>query len=290
MPMRLMRALSARRMAPAWSPPAGTLRSRRSRPDRRQSCCPWLSGPLAAPLADTPRHVLHVFDVPGSRGSAGIAFDASNTEALRDEIARTVAAHRRTLDQLATGVAIFGADHSLAFYNSAYRALWDFEAAYLDRSPGTPPSSTAFVPTAGFPNRRISAPGRRNSHQAYRATAPERYQWHLPDQRTLRVVITPRPDGGVTYLLRRRDRTAQSRTPQLMHRSACRAKLWIFSPKPLPYSAATGRVSLFNPGLCKHVAAFRPQCLPERPHVEAVIERCRLFHHDGRHGARYGPP
>ncbi len=37
-------------------------------------------------------------------------------------------------------------------------------------------------------------------HAAYRALEPKEHTWHLPDGRTLRVVTTPNPDGGVTYL------------------------------------------------------------------------------------------
>ena len=29
---------------------------------------------------------------------------------------------------------------------------------------------------------------------------PQEHMWHLPDGRTLRVVTTPNPEGGVTYL------------------------------------------------------------------------------------------
>ncbi len=46
-----------------------------------------------------------------------------------------VDAHRRTLDQLATGVAIFGADRTLTFYNTAYRSLWDLDPGFLDQGP-----------------------------------------------------------------------------------------------------------------------------------------------------------
>ncbi len=37
-------------------------------------------------------------------------------------------------------------------------------------------------------------------HEAYRAVEAKEHTWHLPDGRTLRVVTTPNPDGGVTYL------------------------------------------------------------------------------------------
>ena len=37
-------------------------------------------------------------------------------------------------------------------------------------------------------------------HEAYRALEAKEDMWHLPDGRTLRVVTTPNPEGGVTYL------------------------------------------------------------------------------------------
>ena len=37
-------------------------------------------------------------------------------------------------------------------------------------------------------------------HEAYRAVEPKEHMWHLPDGRTMRVVTTPNPEGGVIYL------------------------------------------------------------------------------------------
>ncbi len=71
-------------------------------------------------------------DTPGGAGSAGMAIDATETEAMRAELARRIDAHRRVLDQLATGVAIFDDDRKLIFYNSAYRLLFELDAALLD--------------------------------------------------------------------------------------------------------------------------------------------------------------
>ena len=51
-----------------------------------------------------------IYDVQALRlntGSAGIAIDASEATALRDAMERMAEAHRRTLDQLSSGVAVF---------------------------------------------------------------------------------------------------------------------------------------------------------------------------------------
>jgi signal transduction histidine kinase len=235
------------------------------------------SGLLAATRAGT-RRAFEVFDVPGSRGSAGIAFDASNADALRAEITRTVETHRRTLDQLATGVAIFGADHNLAFYNSAYRALWDLDAAYLDQAPADSAILDRLRADRRLPEQKDFRAWKAELQQAYRATAPARYEWHLPDQRTLRVVTSPSPDGGVTYLfddvterlnLERRNDALSRVQGETLDNLAEAVALF----------GSDGRVSLFNP-VFANMWRLSPAMLAERPHVEAVIERCRLFHHD----------
>jgi len=81
------------------------------------------------------RRTFDIRNVPTERGSAGIGIDATEVAMLRAEIRRVGEAHRRTLDQLATGVAIFDSSQKLTFYNTAYRALWDLEPSFLDQSP-----------------------------------------------------------------------------------------------------------------------------------------------------------
>ena len=81
------------------------------------------------------RRIFQVIDRPSPGGSAGIGIDVTEVETMRAEIARMIEAHRRTLDQLATGVAIFTADQRLEFYNAAYRVLWGLEPAFLDSQP-----------------------------------------------------------------------------------------------------------------------------------------------------------
>ena len=65
------------------------------------------------------RRTLEVFEAGTKRGAAGVALDVTEAEIARSEIARINEAHRRTLDQMPTAVAIFGADRRLSFYNTA---------------------------------------------------------------------------------------------------------------------------------------------------------------------------
>jgi PAS domain-containing protein len=68
-------------------------------------------------------------------GSAGIAVDATEAASLRAALERMAEAHRRMLDQLSSGVAVFDASRRLTFYNDSYRRLWDLDRAFLDDNP-----------------------------------------------------------------------------------------------------------------------------------------------------------
>ena len=63
------------------------------------------------------RRIFQIIDRPAPGGSAGIGLDVTEAEAMRAELARMTEAHRRTLDQLATGVAIFTAASAGAVSN-----------------------------------------------------------------------------------------------------------------------------------------------------------------------------
>ena len=107
---------------------------------------------------------------PPAAGSAGIAIDRTEAEAMRAELARMVEAHRRVLDQLATGVAIFNVDRKLIFYNTAFRSLFELEAG-LPRpdSDRLLPCSTRCAPSANCRSSRISGSG---SSSCTKPTAP----------------------------------------------------------------------------------------------------------------------
>ena len=72
--------------------------------------------------------------IPLEGATVGAAIDVAALETAQGELVRHVAAYERTLDRVATAVAIFGPDQRLTFFNEAYRALW------LVDPTGSPPS------------------------------------------------------------------------------------------------------------------------------------------------------
>jgi signal transduction histidine kinase len=219
------------------------------------------------------RRILDVIDVPTQNGSAGLGIDMTEAEGVRDEIARMVDAHRRTLDQLPTAVAIFGADQRLTFYNTAYSGLWGLGAEFLDQKPTDTGVLDRLRATRKLPEQADFRSWKSQLHEAYRAIDSRQHLWHLPDRRTLRVVTTPNPEGGVTYLFddvterldleRRFDALIRVQGETLDNLS-----------EGVAVFGSDGRLRLYNPTFAS-MWNLPAAMLAERPHIEAVIASCR---------------
>ena len=153
----------------------------------------------AAVIVAGARRIFDDTDLPLAGATAGFGLEATEVETLRADIARTVLAHRRTLDQLTTAVAMFGADHKLAFYNSAYRTLWDIDPGFLDETPTDSAVLDRLRAARRLPEQQDFRSWKAQLHRAYRATEPRnRVASTRPAHAARR--SPPNPDGGVTYL------------------------------------------------------------------------------------------
>jgi signal transduction histidine kinase len=224
------------------------------------------------------RRTFDVLDVPTRRGSAGLGIDATEAEAMRGELKRLNDAHRRTLDQLATGVAAFGADGRLTFYNTAYRSLWELDPAVLDQHPTDSAVLDQLRADRKLPEEKDFREWKAALHEAYRATETKEHLWHLPDGRTLRVVTTPNPQGGVTYLFE--DTTERL---ELVRRYDALIRVQGETLDNLAEAIAVfgsdGRLRLHNPAFAR-MWRLDPGALAARPHIESVIDWCRPLYGD----------
>jgi signal transduction histidine kinase len=235
------------------------------------------AGRLPAVVAGA-RRMFDVLDFRTDTGSAGIGIDATEAETMRVALARMVDAHRRTLDQLSTGVAMFDRNHRLTFYNAAYRALWELDTAYLDQGPTDSAVIEELRSARKLPEEQDFRQWKAQLHEAYRAVEANEHTWHLPDGRTLRVVTTPNPDGGVTYLFHDvTERLDLDRRFEEMIR--VQGETLDNLAEGVAVFASDGRLRLHNAAFAR-MWRLSPQVLAERPHIEKISELCRPLHGD----------
>ena len=209
--------------------------------------------------------------VPG--GSAGIAIDASEAAGLSAALTRMADAHRRTLDQLSSGVAVFDAQRRLAFYNDSYRRLWGLDRVFLDSAPDDSSVLDLLRAARKLPEQANFRDWKAKLHEAYRAVESAKDVWYLPDGRAVSIVTTPNPEGGVTYLFddvtesldlaRRFDRLNNVQRETLDNLAEAVA---VFG--------SNGRAQLFNPAFAK-TWQLSTEALQEQPHIEMVEAWCK---------------
>jgi signal transduction histidine kinase len=219
---------------------------------------------------------VHAMNVAG--GSAGIAIDASEATALSAALVRMAEAHRRTLDQLSSGVAVFDGQRRLAFYNDSYRRLWDLDRVFLDNNPDDSSVLDRLRAARKLPEQPDFRAWKARLHEAYRAVETEKDTWYLPDGRALSVVTTPNPEGGVTYLF---DDVTESLDLARRFDGLIRVQRETLDnlAEAVAVFGSNGRAELFNPAFAR-MWKLSPEAMQQRPHIETVVAWCKPLFDD----------
>ena len=138
-----------------------------------------------------------------------------------------------------------------------------------------PRCSTGCATRAGCRSSRTSANGRPSCTRPIARPRPITHEWHLPDGRTLRVVTTPNPEGGVIYLF---DDITEPLDLRRRYEALIRVQGETLDnlAEGVAVFASDGRLRLFNPVFAQ-MWKFDPAALQERPHIEAVIGWCQAL-------------
>jgi signal transduction histidine kinase len=193
------------------------------------------------------RRMMQVVEVPlGPAGVAGYAIDVEDREQARADLARFVRAQRDMLDRLSAGVAQFGRDRGLIFFNQPFARLFSLKADFLADGPEFNRLLDAMRESGHLPEVRDYPDWKREHGRWFTGglTADEE-DWLLPGGRHLRVVAQPLPDGGLLLIFEDRTeqlRLASARDTLLRVRTATFDNLF----EAVGVFASDGRLHLWN--------------------------------------------
>lgn len=157
------------------------------------------------------RRVYRIVETPlhgsGDASLGGVAIDVTELDKSKTELRQQIEANQRTLDQIQTSVAIFGANQNLIYHNRAFQKLWNLDDAELSgrvyhgeildnlRLGGHLPEPADYEAwkehQLSLYTDGLSEPGSERL-----GDAPDEI-WHLPDGRTVKVAKLRHPLGGV---------------------------------------------------------------------------------------------
>jgi signal transduction histidine kinase len=237
------------------------------------------------PLIVGGKRKLHdVTVLPFEDATAAAAIDVAAVESAQGELDRQIAAYDRTLNKVATAVAIFNRNQQLAFFNEAYRELWNLDADWLKTRPTDGAVLDRLRELGRLPEVVSYAEWRAKVLSCYGTASSCEDWWHLPDGRMLHFMAEQRSDGGVTYLFV--DETERFTLESDYNALIDVQRETLDSLKEgVAVFATDGRLKLFNTSFAS-VWQLSRRSLGEGPHVDEVIAQARKLYDDPTTWAR----
>jgi len=219
--------------------------------------------------------------VPADNGITGVGLDVTDLEDSIQQTTRHIAAHQDTLNKLRTAVAIFDADQRLTFHNSAFQKLWLLESDWLAGQPTDGEILEKLREARRLPEKANFPAWKKQHLSLYNKVIDQPEElWHLPDGRTLRVIVQPHPFGGLIYLY-------DDVTDELALESSYKLLINVQRAtldnlyEGVALFGTDGKLKLFNTAFVK-LWDLDPQRLQGEPHFETVTEWCRPLLEDRR--------
>ncbi len=223
------------------------------------------------------RRLLEVSEQPLEDGTlVGHAVDRTDADELQAELTRHVAAQGDILENLRSGIAIFGSDLKLRFFNTAYAELWRLDEGFLRGEPllgdilETLRDARRLPEQANFPEYK-----REWLRNMQALIDPTEELLHLPDGSTLLSVASPHPFGGVLLTYEDvTDRLSLERSYNTLIEVQRETLDNLY--EGIAVYGADGRLKLFNPAYAK-IWKLAPGLLEGEPHVRELAVHARDF-------------
>ncbi|MBV8167917.1 MAG: PAS-domain containing protein, partial [Alphaproteobacteria bacterium] len=223
------------------------------------------------------RRLYEITEAPlASGGLVSLAIDHTAIESLQADLARHVAAAAEVLETLGTAIAIYGPDRRLKLANRAFADLWRLDADWLQTEPTIQEVLEALRESRRLPEYADFPEFKRAQVNLFQMLTETREELlHLPDETTLRMVVTPHPFGGLMFTYEDvTDKLALERSFNTL--SAVQRETLDNLHEGVAVIGGDGRLKLFNPAYCR-IWQFEPERLADSPPVSDLIEHWRRF-------------
>lgn len=203
----------------------------------------------------------------------GYAQDITELEEARGSLADHTESYAETLDKFSSAVAIFDSGMRLEYYNKAYSRLWELPESLLFSHPHYGEILEALREARKLPEQADFPRWKKRQLEAYTEVIdPVESMLHLPEGKTLRVVMQHHPLGGMLifyedvtdyFALESSYNTliaVQRETLDNLHEG-------------IAVFGVDGRLKLFNDGFI-NIWEISEEFLRPNPHAIDVLDRC----------------
>ncbi len=229
------------------------------------------------------RRLIEIRETPSGPdgGIVGYARDLTDLENKEAELQRYIAAHAEVLENIAVAIAIYGADTRLTFFNAAFARLWNLEEDWLATEPSLDEILERLRERRRLPEHADFRSFKKDQRAMFTSLLVSQEELlHLPDERTLRLVVSPHPFGGLIFAYEDvTDRLALERSYNTLIEVQRETLDNLY--EAIAVFGSDGRLKLWNPAYAQ-MWRLEAEDLAGEPHIADVIEKTRRFYDDGR--------
>ncbi len=227
------------------------------------------------------RLLIKISEIPLSSKnmSVGIAENLTEEERILDEIKNNQDANRALLEQLRSAIAIYGVDHRLEFYNSAFSQLWDLEDGWLNKKPKLGDVMEKLREMRRLPEQADFKSYKKSWLDMFTGLIdPHDDMLYLPDGSALRMLVVPHKLGGLMM-------TFEDVTSRLELESSYNTLIAVQKEtldnlaEAVAVYGGDGRLKLWNPAFGK-LWSLEPEDLDNEPHISRVVDKMHKSFND----------
>ncbi len=146
------------------------------------------------------RRLFEITESPrsGDTGTVGTGRDVTALEQLQADLARHVDAHAEVLEKLNSAIAVFGPDRRVVFANTAFALMWEIDPDRLEAGPTLSEVLDMARASRRLPEQSDFRAWREDFNRLFTTLIDAHEELlFLPDDSTIRMVVTPHPFGGL---------------------------------------------------------------------------------------------
>jgi signal transduction histidine kinase/PAS domain-containing protein len=223
------------------------------------------------------RRLLEISERPApSGGTVGYAIDRTDVETAEAELLRHISAHAQVLESIHAAVAIFGADKRLKFFNAGYAALWGLDEEWLAHEPSLEEIMEQLRERRRLPEVVDFRAYKRERLALFTSLIePQQELMHLPDDRTIRLAVSPHPFGGLLFVAEDvTDRLAIERLYNTL--SAVQRATLDHLFEGIAVFGSDGRLKLHNPAY-RALWGLSEADVAGEPHIGEIVGKMRPY-------------
>jgi len=206
----------------------------------------------------------------------GYAINKTQEELALKELDRNIIANQDILEMIASGIAIFGADMKLKFFNSSYQKIMEMEETFLHTTPKIAEVLEEQRRKRKIPDTVDFQKYKKDKINLFTSIFQSYQEFeYLPNGKCLRVMTYPNPLGGVVLLY---EDVTDSLVLERKHNSLIETQKETIENlhEGIAVYGSDSKVQMANPAFAR-IWGFQKGEVSKGVHIATVIEKMKRF-------------